>query len=184
MRYVYYELNPQHECTSFRQNVALMTYGDDNVGNVSDKIKTWFNHTTVQKALADIGVTYTMADKESISIPLINIKDVTFLKRSWRFDSDVGGYLCPLEHESIEKSLMVWVRSKSVSEQEQSIDIIHSALREYFFYGKNIFEEKKALFVIMLKAIDMQEWLVEKPFPTWPELYNQWHTASIRLYSV
>jgi hypothetical protein len=104
-RYVYYMLNPAHEVKSFKSKVHLLTYGDDNVFGVCISAP-WFNHTSIAAALLESGITYTMADKEAESVPYLHIRDVTFLKRSWRFDSDVGAYLAPIDHESLERSLM------------------------------------------------------------------------------
>jgi hypothetical protein len=46
MRYCYTVLSPQKSCTDFQDNVALMTYGDDNVMGVSPKAP-FFNHTAI-----------------------------------------------------------------------------------------------------------------------------------------
>ena len=152
MRYCYLVLNPVHECETFKENVHLMTYGDDNVMGIST-CAPWFNHTSIQEVLADHGVTYTMADKESASVPFINIDDVTFLKRSWRWDEDVKAFLAPLEHDSIEKMLLTCVESKSVSPQQQALSIATSAVNEYFFYGKEVFEEKRKMMLDIIKVV-------------------------------
>ena len=41
---------------------------------------------------------------------------------------------------------MVWVKSKTEWSGEQMIDIISSACQDYFFYGKEIFDEKTNFF--------------------------------------
>lgn len=143
MRYCYTVLNPEHNCTDFKSNVRLATYGDDNAMGVS-ALTPWFNHTSIQATLANQGVTYTMADKESASRPYIHIDEVSFLKRTWRWDPDVGEYLPPLERKSIERSLMTNVRSSSLSPEYQSIYAMESAICEYFFYGREEFEASKA----------------------------------------
>lgn len=94
-RYVYYELNPEHEVESFQDNVKLITYGDDNAMNVKSTCK-WYNHTAIARQYDEIGVQYTMAEKEAESIPFIPIEDVSFLKRKWRFEEAVGDYVAPL----------------------------------------------------------------------------------------
>ena len=85
MRYAYSKLNPDGEmCSDFQNKVHLLTYGDDNILNVCPTIP-WFNHTSIQAAIAKIGVEYTMADKEAESLPYIHINECSFLKRSWRY---------------------------------------------------------------------------------------------------
>jgi hypothetical protein len=177
IRYAYYLINPNHELDSFKDNVHLMTYGDDNIMGVSDQVP-WFHHTTLQKALESFGVTYTMADKEAASVPYIPIHSASFLKRSWRLDEDIGAYLCPLEHESIEKSLMVWTRSKSISEQEQMSEIMRSALGEYFNYGKEVFLKRRELFQQAIKELDLSLWFSDHPLPTWEDLKQRFILAS------
>jgi len=177
MRYVFYKIQNDTKI-SFDDNVALMTYGDDNILNVN-KICPWYNHTAIQEEFEKMGITYTMADKEAESVPYINIEEASFLKRYWRYDEDVGAFLCPLEEDSIEKSLMVWVESKSIANEEQCIDIVGSAVREYFYYGKDIFEEKRSLLKNMITELGYNIWVKESTFPTWEELKDQfWRNSN------
>jgi hypothetical protein len=138
----------------------------------------WFNHTAIQEALSGIGITYTMADKEAKSVPYININDVSFLKRTWRWDNDVRAFLCPLEHASIEKMLTKCVRSKVVSAQHQAISTISSAIREYFFYGRIIFEEKRKMFLEIIEETDLGLYVQDSTLPHWEDLKNGFWAAS------
>lgn len=159
MRYVYFIMNPKHEVLSFTDNVKLMTYGDDNIMGVSPDVP-WFNHTTIQNTLLQMGITYTMPDKESASVPYISIAQSSFLKRSWRFDTELQEYLCPLEHDSIERSLMVWVRSKTICWEEQAISVISSAAQEYFFYGRKAYERRVALLNELVVHLEIEAYLM------------------------
>jgi hypothetical protein len=173
MRYAFVVLNPEHTCKDFKEFVALMTYGDDNIMSVSKKAE-WYNHTTISEVFAHMGITYTMADKEAASIPYIDIADASFLKRSWVFNDELGYYLAPIDLESTEKSLMVWTRSKSVGKEEQMISIIGSAIRDYFFQGKEFFEVKRDLLIEMVDELDLKEWVQESTFPTWSQLVDDY----------
>lgn len=175
MRYVYLVLNPAAECESFKENVHLMTYGDDNVFGVA-KQAGWFHHTAIQNVLAAHGIVYTMADKEAESVPFINIKDVSFLKRSWRWDADVGAHLCVLDHDSIEKSLMVHVRSTEVSPQFQIASTVGSAIREYFFYGKEEFTRRSHILKCIVAEAGLQAFVGDSTFPAWEELVDTYHS--------
>jgi hypothetical protein len=169
MRYCYYQTNPNKECSSFKKNVALMTYGDDNIMGVSKSVD-WFNHTTIQETLKTIGITYTMADKDSESIPYVSLKDVSFLKRTWRFDEDLDCYLAPLELASIHKMLTVNVRSKTIPAEEQSIATITSALGEWFFYGKEEYNARRQDMIHVIEMCDLNAWLQKSSIPTWDML--------------
>ena len=180
MRYCYHVLNPNHESTSFKKNVHLMTYGDDNCMGVN-KSCGFFNHTAIQDVLASVDIVYTMADKEAASIPYIHIDEVSFLKRTWLWDDDVEGYLCPLEHESINKMLTMCVPSKTITMSHQSIEVISTALREYFFYGKKTFEIRRAMFERIIIANGLQNYVEDSTLPLWQELRDDYWRASERL---
>lgn len=183
MRYVFGKLNPDgFHPEKFKENVILMTYGDDNFMNVKEGCD-WFNHTSIQSCLAEVGIKYTMADKEAESVPYIDIKDVSFLKRTFRFDDDMGCYLAPLEHSSINKMLTVQVKSKTISAEAQALSAIQSAVREYFFYGKEEFNNRRALLQVIISESGLDNYLIDHitdedgnfiqinvTLPTWEEL--------------
>jgi hypothetical protein len=177
MRYAYTVLNPAHKCTDFKKYVHLMTYGDDNIMGISQD-RDWFNHTTIQKSLADIGVVYTMADKTSESVPYIHIDECSFLKREWRFDVDVGDWLCPLDEESIVKSLTMWVPSKTIDKYAQMVAVISSANSEYFFYGKKVFEKHHKFFRQILDEEPYKFYETSGTLPSWEQLKERFKEAS------
>jgi hypothetical protein len=175
MRYAYASLG--YDVTTFKKEVALMTYGDDNAMGVSLNVPR-FNHTAIQAELDKIGVVYTMADKESESVPYIHIDKIAFLKRQWRYDEDIGAYVCPLDEDSIRKSLMCWVPSGTICPEEQMVAVIQSAVREYFWYGKEIFETKRAFFMKHVTSFPYSAYVGETPLPTWQELKDQFWESS------
>lgn len=180
MRYCYRVLNPAQEVKSFKQNVHLFTYGDDNTQGVS-KTCPWYNHTAIQAVLATIGVEYTMADKTSESRPYINIKDVSFLKRYWRYDEDVGAWLAPIEEDSIKRSLCVWLPSTSINEYEKMIEVITSAVNEYFFYGREKFEKERSFLTQLLQEEPYCLYPKVDKIPQWQELYDRFWASSKEL---
>jgi hypothetical protein len=177
MRMCFRLSNPAKEVKTFKIYVHLMTYGDDNIMNVSGDID-WFNHTVIADQLAKVGIEYTMPDKTSESVPFIDMKDATFLKRTWVWNEEVKNYFCPLEEESIEKSLMTWTASKTICPQEQCIAVVSAAVCEYFWYGKQVFQEKTKLLRDTIHNIDMDNWVQESTFPTWDELIARWYKQS------
>lgn len=137
MRYSYVVLNPAMEAKTFKQNVALLTYGDDNMAGVSTAAP-WFNHTAISAVLAEIGVVYTMADKESESVPFISIDDTSFLKRKWVWCEELGAMLAPLEKNSILKSL-AYKMANGLSESADYTARFKNVLLETFFHGREEF---------------------------------------------
>lgn len=174
MRYAYAILNPNNEVESFRANVALATYGDDNVLGVS-RDAHWFNHSTIQSALSTIGVEYTMADKETESKPYIHVDDVVFLKRKFVFDGEVGAYMAPLDEDSIFKSLTWWVASKSVCPETQMCAILISAIREYFFYGRERYNEMRSAILQISDNLVLSGFLDREQIPSWEDLLAQFN---------
>jgi hypothetical protein len=177
MRYCYIILNPSKECSSFKKNVHLMTYGDDNCMGINPDIP-WFNHTTIQKTLADVDIEYTMADKEAESVPYLHINQISFLKRTWRWDPDVKAYLCPLDHSSIDKMVTKCVASKTICREQHAIAVIATAIREYFFYGREIFEIKRQMFQGVIEENDLQLYVENSTLPTWETLKQSFDDAS------
>jgi hypothetical protein len=154
-----------------------MTYGDDNVLGVCSTC-SWFNHTSIQETLGAIGIVYTMADKESESVPYIHINDVSFLKRTFTFDADIGAIVAPLEADSIAKMLTTCVRSKTITQEEQVVSIMQSAIREWFFYGRTIFKERRAMLLEVIYENNLDFYMHENTFPTWEQLYLEFWRAS------
>jgi hypothetical protein len=177
MRYCYAILSPTGNCDGFKQHVSLMTYGDDNIMGVSTDAP-FFSHTTIQEVLSKVGIKYTIADKETASKPYIHISECSFLKRTWRWDEDVKAHLCPLEEDSINKSLTVWCASKTITAKAQAVATMSSASAEYFFYGKNTFEQKRAMFLEVIQEIEAEAYVEPTSFPTYQELHDRfWSTA-------
>lgn len=177
MRYCYIQLNPERECVTFKQRVALLTYGDDNVMGVS-LLAPWFNHTALVAKLAEIGVEYTMADKESLSVPYINIREVAFLKRTWVWNDELNAYLCPLEEASLTKMLMVGEDKGNLSPEAWIASKALAYVNEYFMYGRERFEQERAFAVDLLKECDAMEEHKCFPFPKWDDMVERFVKAS------
>nr|WPR18017.1 MAG: structural polyprotein [Chemarfal virus 32] len=176
VRYCYATNHPLRTCSDFKENIALMTYGDDMIMGVNQEC-SWIDHTKMQKVLADIDIEFTMAEKTATSIPFINISEATFLRRSWRFEPELGLMVCPIEHASIEKMLTMCVRSKTISLELQALEVLDTACREYFWYGKAIFTLKRALFLGWIEELDLFPYM-ERDLPAWEQLIGEFQNNS------
>lgn len=177
MRYCYMSLNPNHDVSSFKSHVNLFTYGDDNIMGVSLGAP-FFNHPAIVEVLASIGVEYTMADKESESVPYVNISDVSFLKRRWLWNDDVKNWAAPLEEESLIKSLTMWVPSATIDCYNQMVAVISSANNEYFFYGREKFDEMHKIFEEILTRLPYSCYVNESTLPNYDQLVDRFNKAS------
>jgi len=169
-----------NKLSEFKERVNLMTYGDDNIMGVSREV-TNFDHTVLLRNLATLGVVYTMADKETESVPFIDISEVTFLKRGWRFEPEVGHHVAQLEHASISKMLTMHIPSKVVCAEQHGVDIMFTALAEYFFYGRAVFEEKREMFQDIVLELNLNAFQ-QRPFPTFDEILAVYNENSLEVY--
>jgi len=183
MRFCYFKLNPESEVKTFKQNVALMTYGDDNIAGVSPSTP-WFNHTAIVGELAKIGVIYTMADKEAVSVPYIHISQATFLKRSFvEAEFTFLGektYVAPLEIKSLYKTMLVCTHSKVVTIESQSADMLRAIHMEFFFHGSKVFSYWDAHIRNVLDIYKLNNYV--GVLPTWEGYVQRWQKASFALY--
>lgn len=170
MRYCFHVLGG--DTSRFKENVCLMTYGDDNIMTVSNRCD-FFNHTAIQKVLADCDIKYTMAEKDAVSVPFISLNDATFLKRKWRWDDDCGAYLAPLDSTSFDKMLTTRIKTDNISSEMHSIFVISSAIREYFFYGRQFFDEKRVMFQDIINETGLEHYMNESTLPTWDQLHEK-----------
>lgn len=185
MRFAFVKLSPEDLpirtiVEGFKKNVALATYGDDMVAG--SRVQ-WFNHTAIVDILKSIGIGYTMADKVAESIPFIPMEDVTFLKRRWRFEPTLGAHVCPLDEDSIHKMLTTWIPSDSVSPEEQAQDVIATSVREYFWYGRDVFEEKRRILGEIFYAACPAVYAKASTFPTWEDCCAAWRNEGVGMYT-
>jgi hypothetical protein len=103
------------------------------------------------------------------------------LKRTFRFDAELDTIVAPLDHDSIEKMLTTTVESKTLGIEAQTIEIVGSAIREYFWYGRVVFEEKLALLRSVVERSGIKDYIQDHTFPTYEELEIGFRTLSREL---
>jgi hypothetical protein len=159
-------------CELFFEKVHLMTYGDDNIMTVKDAPA--FNHTYMQEKFAEMGIKYTMADKDAETVPYITFKDATFLKRGFRFESELGKYVAPLDEGSMVKALGLMIPSKVESMEQQLSQSIQSCHREAFFHGRERFEFWDALIKNIIQGTELPSYVGD--LPSWQD-YIEWYQS-------
>jgi hypothetical protein len=166
MRYAYYarELPPDSARPSFARAIALMCYGDDNVAGPGPGFE-WFNLHSVTQELSKIGVKYTDASKRLDAPPLRKWEALSFLKRAFRYDQEVGRYMGPLEEASICKSLHNYRHNKNCPQMplQISASAILSASREYFQHGRDVYTVKGAQLAEVARQTGADKYLGEIP---------------------
>jgi hypothetical protein len=126
----------------FNNDIALTTYGDDNMAGVSGRCNWNFQIHKTFMALHDI--VYTTPDKDADKIvDFYHIDDVDFLKRKSSYIPELGCRVGALEIEdSIMKPLHCGVQSSEDSKVVLS-SIIDVTLFESFLHGREIYDDMK-----------------------------------------
>ena len=145
MRYVYYKIAAEEKwwrVPLFKEVVALMTYGDDNIMSVKKGYDA-YNHTNIARVLSECDITYTMADKEAESVPFIDGSEAGFLKHNAVWDDELQLYRARIEESSISKMLHAHGRS-AINEQLHAACTIKDALDKYAHFGDEIYTKRCA----------------------------------------
>lgn len=97
----------------FWKYVYLCTYGDDNVCNVDSTVIDRFNQHTITASMLRHGMIYTAEDKDSEVTATRPLSEVSFLKRSFRYDSVLRMYVGPQVIDSI-LYIPYWCKNKKL----------------------------------------------------------------------
>jgi len=84
----------------FRENVNIVSFGDDKIESVSDKYAPLYNYMTVKQALEEIGHRITPGSKDGVEQPFTDFENLQFLKRSFKILD--GKIIAPLLIRSLE----------------------------------------------------------------------------------
>jgi len=166
MAFIYY--NPD---LNFKDYVHLATYGDDNIFGVRDGCD--FNHTLLSDFLAKQGIIYTMADKETVSVPFIHISEGTFLKRSFVFSEPHDCIVGPLDIASIHRSLLHVIPSKAQCKAEQLVAQMNTNLLHLSLHSQDLFDYWRDFFVRMITKYELSPFLGKHGLFTWEYLLSR-----------
>ncbi|APG78982.1 hypothetical protein 1 [Beihai picorna-like virus 26] len=179
-RCVFYTIYPDAK-DDFQDVVHLTTYGDDNAMSCH-KDYPEYNHTRMMEVYADRGIEFTMADKDSESVPFIDMNQLEYLKRWSRFDPTLqsprsdkpGMWIAMLDDESIFKSLTHNMKSKTEPQENVAIQCLDTALREWFFHGPETFAKRHAQVLEVVKEQGWDSWVPESVFYSYEKRMEEW----------
>lgn len=157
--------------SQYRYDVRAITYGDDVIVSVSDNVKHLFNFETYQKAMGDLNIVFTPASKTGDSYTFKLLEEMDFLKRSFVFDDNLNRYKSPLNDKSIKKSLMVCLRSKTITAEEQIVATLSSAHREAWQHGEVYFNNFDSLVKRIIEKHELQSYVTKTTFLTFDDLF-------------
>lgn len=121
----------------FWNEISPLTYGDDNVSNVSERACEVYNQISVAEALAHcFSVTYTPGHKDGHWEPYTTIENITFLKRGFLLRG--GVWACPLEISSFLYTCY-WCKNHRL-EDEIVEDVLELALVELSMHPAEVWD--------------------------------------------
>lgn len=84
----------------FWNKVYICAYGDDNILNIDEEVIDKFNQSSVTNSMKKFGMTYTNENKTGEVADYRPLEEISFLKRSFRYDNTAKRYVGPIELES------------------------------------------------------------------------------------
>jgi hypothetical protein len=162
----------------FQDYVAMMTYGDDNLGSVSEDepnitIKGFAEY------LDQYGWIYTMPSKDAELTDFLPPEEFEFLKRKSVYIPEIGAHVGALVEKSIFKSLhcLLWPKGRKGGELEACAENIDTALREYANHGREDYETRRTQFKQVAEdcgitnAVETLDWTFDDRVREWREKY-------------
>lgn len=129
----------------FNAFVAMVSYGDDNLIGISEKILSWFNQLSITVALSIIGHEYTDEAKTGIIVPFRNIEEVAYLKRAFRWNPALNRYVAPLDLDTV-LEIVQWTKRGLLSDAI-TLANLDVTMRELSLHSSDVFDKyKKILF--------------------------------------
>lgn len=138
-RMAWFELQPEGFEGRFHEHVSLIAYGDDNAMNVSDVACEFFNHAALCDTLAHYGLTYTDENKSNVSYKYRPLANITFLKRSWRYEPQVGRFVAPLDFKTLRES-PYWTK-KGPDRYQNTVANFDAQLGELSLHGSEVYAQ-------------------------------------------
>ncbi|UHK03030.1 MAG: RNA helicase [Guiyang dicistrovirus 2] len=123
----------------FRKHVSMVSYGDDNVLNISNDALPLYNQLSISEMMREIKHEYTDEEKTGNLVLSKSLDDVYFLKRKFRYCEELGRTVAPLKKEVIYEMLN-WSRN-TTDPSEILMDNIEVAFREIVLHGRDAYEQ-------------------------------------------
>lgn len=140
MRYVWQEVVPRElsGMRHFNEHVAMVSYGDDNLINISDDVIEHFNQLTIARGYEKIGMKYTDEAKSGEMVAYRTLEECSYLKRGFLWDEEEGQYQAPLDFGTI-LEMTNWIR-RDLDEEASTIANVETSYFELHLHGREVFE--------------------------------------------
>nr|ULG00022.1 MAG: putative polyprotein [Marnaviridae sp.] len=170
--------------SQYRYDVRAVTYGDDVIVSVNDSVKELFNFETYQHAMSTYNITFTPASKTGDSYQFKSLEEMDFLKRSFTYSSELNRFISPLNDKSIKKSLMVCLRSKTITAEEQIVATMSSAHREAWQHGRDYFDEFDSLVKRIVINCNLISYVTKTTFLSYSSLFDYYKGEKLTINAI
>jgi hypothetical protein len=127
------ETNLPPQC--FEDYCSMVCYGDD--VNINVRPGTNLDSFALQRGYSQVGLTYTDAEKTGNLQPYVNIDDIQYLKRRFRYEPYLGRHVAPL-NLNVVLEMCNWVRGDDIA--RATIDNVQTAIRELALHDEETFQ--------------------------------------------
>lgn len=111
----------------FFENVKPKTYGDDIAATIKSSVIEYYNNQTYQKfCREEYGMNFTNPNKTADMPMFVPVENLTFLKRTFVYNTEFKRYLAPLDVNSLSKMMTWYIPSGTVSPSEQILSTFES----------------------------------------------------------
>jgi hypothetical protein len=156
----------------FDEAVALMTYGDDAKSSVKEDFED-SNHISYAEFLSTYDIVFTMPDKTSAPTKFMHDSDADFLKRKSFYMPELDCVVGQLDENSIFRSLHCVTKSKNVTEEEVCGSVIDSALTEWFYHGREVYDDRREKLQQIVQKHDLLSY-TSQVSKTFDERVEEW----------
>jgi len=118
--------------------IPCVCNGDDSLVSVSDKESEIINEENFSKVMKDFGVIYTSDTKDG-TFSVRNLHEITYLKRSFRYDNILKRYVAPLKLSRL-LQFPDWMKKGSCS-VEFFQQKLHAMITELSLHEESVFEK-------------------------------------------
>jgi hypothetical protein len=123
---------------NFNEFVYLAVQGDDNNFAVHPRYMSSFTESKIAVVMATLGHTYTSDVKGAANTQLRNISEITFLKRTYRYEPYYDRYCGPLSLDTI-LEMPYWTKKSPLCHQITE-DNVNTAMRELALHDESVFD--------------------------------------------
>lgn len=146
--------------------VRACIYGDDNTQSVRPQAQEFYNPTRMVEAARLLGFTLTDSRKSG-EARWKDISEVLFLKRFLVWYE--GRAFAGLDADSIQNSIQWRDKKSPLTPPQMHAVLLANARREYFYHGREVFDEKDKLYTEEVKRLGLQH-LIAPMWWSWDEL--------------